>query len=258
MLPVSYPPWVVLHVPHDSLDVPPAVRGQFVLDDAELLEELVRMTDHLTADLFAGQSETRVVRAPVSRLVVDAERFPDDAAEPMAKRGMGAVYTVTSQLIPLRRALQPAEREALLRTYYWPHHARLEAAVTSVVEQHGRCLVLDCHSFPSVALPYERAEPLAVRPDICIGTDPFHTPHGLAQTFVHAFRHAGWTVQLNQPFSGALVPASYYRADSRVQAVMVEVNRKLYLQESNAAPLEDFKQTTARVQRCCIEALHQL
>ena len=84
------PDWVVLHVPHDSTHVPDDVRDQFVLDDLALKEELVRMTDHLTLELFASRvAEYNVVRSPVSRLVLDVERFEDDALEPMSARGMG-------------------------------------------------------------------------------------------------------------------------------------------------------------------------
>ena len=111
----GYPPWVVLHVPHDSTWIPPRDREPFLLDDDALALELARMTDHHTHALFAeGVPAAQVVRAPVSRLVVDVERFEDDAAEPMAARGMGVVYTVTSQLEPLRRPLTAAEREDLL------------------------------------------------------------------------------------------------------------------------------------------------
>ena len=86
---MTYPPWVVLHVPHDSTAVPADVRAQFLLDEAELGRELDRMTDHRTLAIFADpSSEAVVVRSPVSRLVVDVERFPDDADEPMAARGM--------------------------------------------------------------------------------------------------------------------------------------------------------------------------
>lgn len=80
--------------------------------------------------------------------MVDVERFPDDADEPMAARGMGAVYTATSQLTPLRRRLSAGERQALM------------------LEPHGRCLVIDCHSFPSAALPYEMADSSNARPGI--------------------------------------------------------------------------------------------
>lgn len=101
-------PWVVMHVPHDSISIPECHRDQFCLDDEQLAAELVLMTDHHTLDLFCtGLSPEQVVRAPVSRLVVDVERFEDDDAEPMAAIGMGAIYSVTSSLAKLRGITEP-------------------------------------------------------------------------------------------------------------------------------------------------------
>ena len=253
---MTHPSWVVLHVPHDSIAVPAEVRSQFLLDDAELRRELDRMTDHQTLTLFSDPSSAAiVVRSPVSRLVVDVERFPNDLDEPMAARGMGAVYAATSQLTPLRRPLADDERERLMQAYYRPHHAQLEEAVTKAVDRYSRCLVIDCHSFPSVALPYEMADPSKARPDICIGADDFHTSEGLAAAFSTTFQLEGWSVSLNDPFPGALVPASRYRRDRRVEAVMVEVNRRLYLQEDDSTLLPDFSETAGRIRRCCRIAL---
>ena len=253
---MPYPPWVVLHVPHDSLDVPQAVREQFLSGDHELALELTRMTDHLTLALFGEPcSAAVVVRAPVSRLVVDVERFQDDLLEPMAARGMGAVYTLTSHEQPLRRELSASERDVLIQRYYRAHHDRLEAAVAAALDAFNRCLVIDCHSFPATALPYERADPAAVRPDICIGTDEFHTSVVLGSAFVRAFQREGWRVSLNEPFAGALVPSSRYRKDRRVEAVMVEINRGLYLREADATPLADFDGCAQRVRNCCMAAL---
>lgn len=255
----GYPPWVVLHIPHDSVFIPEDVRSSFLLYDIELEAELRRMTDHFTYELFAGRrGSAAVIRAPVSRLVVDVERFADDAEEPMAARGMGVLYEVTSILTPLRDRAPPAEREALLRAWYHPHHDALEAAVATAVEKYGQCLIIDCHSFPSIALPYERAGPATVRPDICIGADDFHTSAALAEAFVTAFSLDGRTVRVNDPFSGALVPRSRYRRDTRVTAVMVEVNRGLYLNEADASPLPDFAGTAAWIQDCCQSALRSL
>lgn len=70
----QFPPWVLFHVPHDSKLVPSEVRTQITLTDDELNEELIKMTDHLTQQLFAsGTPEAQVIRAPASRLVVDVE-----------------------------------------------------------------------------------------------------------------------------------------------------------------------------------------
>jgi len=252
---LRYPDWAVLHLPHDAPDIPTEVREQFLLDDAELGREILRMTDHHTVDLFGAQHAAGPVAiAPVSRLVVDVERFADDAQEPMAAAGMGAVYTHTSSSRPLRRALDPAEREALLERWYRPHHRRLEQLVEGALRQHGRAVVLDAHSFPSKPLPYERAAS-SDRPDICIGTDPFHTPAALREAFVSAFASEGFRVAVDTPFSGALVPVRYYRQDPRVQSVMVEVNRRLYLDEATGLPAADFAEVAANVQACCIAAL---
>lgn len=253
---MNYPPWVIIHLPHDSLEIPLEVRRQFILSDDELSAEKARMADLYTLEIFNDKSRpATIIRSPVSRLVVDVERFEDDAQEPMAKRGMGAVYTVTSEMKPLRYPLSPREREALMTAYYRPHHAKLEEAVSATIHRHGHCLVLDCHSFHSKPLPYELADQSLDRPDICIGTDEFHTSTKLSRIFVDAFLSEGWSVAVNDPFSGALVPYSRHLRDSRVMSIMVEVSRRLYLSETDSTKLPEFDDIACRIRRCCIKAI---
>lgn len=257
LYPEPFPPWLIFHVPHDSTFIPPEVREKIFLSDEELAAELISITDHRTLSLFASKvPETQVIRAPVSRLVVDVERFEDDRQEPMAARGMGVIYTVTSGLIVLREKPRPVDRELLLQAYYRPHHARLEAAVAATLSSHNRCLIIDCHSFPSTPLPYELANTDLPRPDICIGTDEFHTDEDLAKAFVTAFQRGGWQVSLNDPFAGALVPASRYRQDRRVSSVMVEVSRHLYLNEEEASPLLTYSEVAQQIKECCAIAIN--
>jgi len=221
----------VLHIPHSSRLIPPDERVRLTTSDKELDAELLRMTDAFTSELFPptdGEAERIVF--PVSRLVCDVERFPDDADEPMASRGMGAIYTATSEGACLRADLSPAERERIMMRWYYPHHARLTSAVDQVLALQGRCLVIDCHSFSARPLPHEPdQEPQ--RPDICIGTDPFHTPPDLASMVAQVAKEVGLSVAVDRPFAGTLVPSKHYRTDDRVQSIMIEVNRGLYMNE---------------------------
>jgi N-formylglutamate amidohydrolase len=131
----------------------------------------------------------------------------------------------------------PPEREDLLERFYRPHHRALTAAVDGALQRHGKCLVIDGHSFPALPLPYEYDQD-PNRPDICIGTDAFHTPDWLRELARDEFRALGYTVQIDHPFAGALVPLRHYQSDRRVQAVMVEINRGLYMTEvPRVAPL---------------------
>lgn len=64
------PPWVLLHIPHDSMVIPAEIRSQFHLDDEMLVLELQRMTDHTTRVLFAPLiMDQNVICSSVSRLV---------------------------------------------------------------------------------------------------------------------------------------------------------------------------------------------
>jgi N-formylglutamate deformylase len=209
---------VILHIPHASTVLPQSV--EFLLGDEDLAHEVNAMTDHNTHQLFELFKAQRVV-FPVSRLVVDPERFIED---PMESVGMGVVYTKTSSGESLRN-ISSVQRQRLIDQYYHPHHHQLTTATRLALSTYGRCLIVDCHSFPAQPLPYEVDQS---RPDICIGTDLFHTPPELTAHIVTKFEGLGYTVAVNSPFAGTLVPMDYYQKDSRVQSVMVELNRKLY------------------------------
>ena len=105
------------------------------------------MTDAFTDDLFVGSlPDVPAAVFPVSRLVVDPERFEDDGAEPMAARGMGVIYERTSSGDVLRRPPAQEERATLLERFYHPHHQRLTALVDAALRADGHCLVVDGHS----------------------------------------------------------------------------------------------------------------
>jgi N-formylglutamate amidohydrolase len=238
--------------------VPAEERNTICLDDIGLNAELLRMTDAYTDALFPVTIvEAARLVCPVSRLICDVERFPSDQDEPMASRGMGVLYTRTSMGEKLRRQLDPTEREALLGRWYWPHHRKLQVLVDDVARSLNRCLIVDSHSFPSVALPYELNQSKG-RADICIGTDPFHTPSQVRSAVVSAVMEEGYSVAIDAPFAGALVPLAYFRKDKRISSVMIEVNRRLYMDEQSGEKKKEFEQVRDAVGRLIVSAAEAL
>lgn len=220
---------MILHIPHSSRIIPENLREQIVLSDADLAAELTLMTDAFTDELFSLPQAT-TVRFPVSRLIVDVERFPDDAQEPMSKVGMGMIYTRTAHGNPLKRTLQPREIRHLVAQYYEAHHERLLTEVRNELVKYGKALIVDCHSFPSRPLPCDENQSIP-RPEFCIGTDSFHTPGALIRATVRSIKKVGYSVGIDHPYAGTMVPMAFYRKDRRVASIMIEVNRSLYMDE---------------------------
>ncbi|MBN1102543.1 MAG: N-formylglutamate amidohydrolase [Deltaproteobacteria bacterium] len=229
---------MILHIPHASREIPAGLRDQIVLSDEELASELREMTDAFTDTLFTCRGATRIV-FPVSRLIVDPERFLDDDEEPMSQEGMGVIYARTSSGHRLKRELSGEERERLINDYYKPHHERLRIAVEDDLASQGNALIVDCHSFPRQPTPCDRDQSVP-RPDFCVGTDSFHTPRGLKRRTMEAILRGGFSVEENRPYAGTMVPAAYYRTDPRVWSIMIEVCRDLYMDEKSDCTNENF------------------
>ena len=209
---------VLLHVPHAGTHLPAWVRAHLLPADAELAAEVAALTDHRTDALALAAAERAAVRPwvlvnPVSRFVVDVERFPDEREE-MTAVGMGAVYTHGTRGQRIRRD-DPAHAEALLDAYFRPWGR----AVTALLDA-GAAVLLDVHSYPRDTLPYERHAD-GPRPPVCLGTDRAHTPSWLVAAAVTAF--GGFEVGLDSPFSGAYVPEGASAA-----ALMVEIRRDVH------------------------------
>jgi N-formylglutamate deformylase len=230
-------PRIVLHVPHAGLAMPPDVRAGIVLDDIALADELANMTDRHTDRLALRALEQAGVAAVVvvnrlSRLVVDPERLPDHQ-EPMAAIGMGAVYLATAHLGTLR-APDPVRDADLRQRYFDPYAAAVAALVGEVLDDAGEATILDVHSYPSVALPYERA-PIEPRPGVCLGTDPVHTPDTLVDAARSAFDGVAGGVDLDTPFAGTYVPLDHFGTNVAVRSLMLEIRRDLYMDEQTLA-----------------------
>ena len=229
----------VVHVPHSSTRIPDDVRAQLLLDDDALAEELRRMTDARTAELAslaAGQVRPRpwLFINGLSRLVVDPERLPDEH-EVMSGIGMGAVYTRTSGGMVLRDDDEQV-RDSLLSRFFTPYAEAMANLVDERISATGRAVVVDLHSYPVKALPYERDQD-ARRPAVCVGVDFDHTPAALVQRVSSACSVVG-DIVVNEPFSGSYIPIRHFGRESKVTSVMLELRQDMYLREDGSMDLQ--------------------
>jgi len=199
-----------------------------VVDRKTLEVELLKLTDWYTDDLF-GTDEDVVVKAEFSRIFCDPERFIDDAQEIMSQYGMGVLYE-KNDVGEIIRNVTPELREKIVTEYYWNHHRKLSAAVNEELLHFGKALIIDCHSYPST--PFVRdLDQNPIRPDFNIGTDSYHTPKALIDLAVSFFESAGYTLGLDWPYKGSIVPMDHFHKNKNVQSIMLEINRALYLNE---------------------------
>jgi N-formylglutamate amidohydrolase len=237
---------VILHVPHASCAVSGA---DFVIPPSAVEEELDHLTDAYT-DVIAARAASAAVRRPwifenrLSRLVVDPERFPDETEE-MRAAGMGAVYTHGYAGRRLRDD-NPVRDEILLQTQYRPYAAAMTALVSDRVAAAGRAVIIDVHSYSTVALPYE-LHGSGPRPQICLGTDDLHTPQSLLDAAAIAF--SGFKRHINSPFAGAYVPLQHYRRSPEVTALMIEIRRDQYMTEPAGPPTSGLDAVTTALTR---------
>ena len=224
---------IILHVPHDSRIIPRSVSDNFLIDSTALEKELDLMTDTCTTKLAVeGARRSRVIPYvflnQLSRLVFDPERFPDEREE-MNSVGMGAVYEKTSSGTTLR-AKDEAYESMIIEKFYKPYAQSFEELVETIYKKHGKVIIIDVHSYRKEIGSNELNGGLE-RPELCIGTDEYHTPALLNETAREAFADLGTIIE-NQPFSGTYVPLKYYKNNDKIQSIMLEFRDDCLVTES--------------------------
>ncbi len=231
---------LLVNIPHSSTYIPPEIKNTFLLKDNELQEELLRITDRHTDEIFSYVTELGgiTVLYNYSRLVLDPERFRDDKKEVMATKGMGVIYTKDSDGRKLRE-INENERNLLLQNIYDPYHEAIANEVQELIHNFNKCLIIDAHSFPAIPLPYETSQDIK-RPRICLGTDPYHSPKDLIKFIQNFFEDINLTTEINSPFEGCYVPSKFLYQDKRVKSIMIEINRELYMNEATGEKNDSF------------------
>jgi N-formylglutamate deformylase len=218
---------LLFHIPHSKTDIPEQFKNDFVNDYELIQNEINLLTDFATDEIFTIKYTTKIV-FPYSRIFCDVERLNDED-EIMFKVGRGFYYTKTDNGKQIR--LNENSKDLIYKEYYIKHHNDLIKIVNEKIESKGFVTIIDCHSFSDKPFKTD-LEQKNDRPDFCLGTDEYHTPKWLVDFIYNGLISLGYSVEINYPYSGTIIPITHYRQNDNVYSIMVEVNRKLYMDEN--------------------------
>lgn len=235
--------------PHSGREYP----RRFLADSILSLDELRRSEDAYV-DLLIPDGESLglpVLQARFPRAFVDVNRStreidktmftqsPLAGQEILSNRvlaGFGAIPRLAAEARPIyARKLSATEGRQRLKWCYEPYHAALRALVTECRQRFGKAILIDWHSMPSSAAGYGRT-----LPDIVLG-DRYGVSASTEtiQQWEEGLLEAGFTVARNAPYAGGQVTTLYGDPAANLEAVQIEINRRLYLNEQKVRSIPE-------------------
>ncbi|MGJ3258476.1 MAG: N-formylglutamate amidohydrolase [Rhodospirillales bacterium] len=261
---------VVFASPHSGRRYPAGFLEASKLDDRAIR----RSEDAFVDDLFAAAVDygAPLLRAHFPRAYVDVNREPYEldpdmfhsalpgwvnTTSPRVNAGLGTVAKIVAGGAEIYAdTLDFDEAVRRIETHYKPYHAALQGLIDDALSAFGRCLVIDCHSMPSMALP--SANTSFGNPDIVLGDC-----HGsscvreITHIAERTLRDLGLSVQRNKPYAGGYTTRHYAQHHMGVQTLQIEINRALYMDEVNIRRLPEFGRLAERM-RVLIAGLSDL
>lgn len=133
-----------------------------------------------------------------------------------------------------RHPLDMKEVNRRLDLVHRPYHETLQGLLQAAAVD-GQVVLIDWHSMPSAALTPQATG--GKRPDIVLGD--LHgescTPE-LTQRVRRLLEGEGLSVGLNKPFAGGYIVEHYGRPRAGRQALQIEINRAIYMDEATLEP----------------------
>ena len=179
---------------------------------------------------------------------LDPDMFDDplpDYANPTSPRvaaGLGTIAKVVCSGAEIYDGkLRFAEALDRINSCYRPYHSALQALIDRTRDRFGYCILVDCHSMPSVGGPMDR-DPGRRRVDFVLGDCYGVSCHRSLTDQVHAtLVRLGYMVKRNLPYAGGFTTRHYGEPSERVHALQIEVNRALYMDETRFAKRPGFE-----------------
>lgn len=244
---------LVFDSPHSGVEYP----ADFV--HAADPQKLRHAEDTHVHDLWAGAPAAGAVllHAHFPRIYIDANRADDDmdpdqieGALPFplnpsekSRLGIGLCWTrVPPEGGPLyARRLTAAQVLARIETFHRPYQARLRALLDAAHGRWGAVWHVNCHSMQEVASAMSTQARGTPRPDFVLGDlDGAACAPAFTRTVQDFLTARGHSVAINDPYKGMeLIRASGAPSDGR-HALQIEVNRRLYMDESTRAPNDGY------------------
>lgn len=235
------------------------------LAQSRLTPETIRQSeDCFVDDLFANVSElgAPLIAALFPRAYLDLNREAYELdpllfGEPLPDFANTRSVRVMSGLGTIARVV--ADNEAIYRKplsihvayeriarLYRPFHKALSDLLLQRRKVFGHAVLIDCHSMPSSPRPDGRGE----RSDIILG-DRFGMScrSELTLALHQAFQAEGFTVALNRPYAGGYITEHYGQPANRIEAIQIEINRALYMNEERLERLRSFSNVQASLDR---------
>lgn len=259
---------LVLASPHSGDRYPAEFLQMAKLDRATLRLSEDCYVDQLIA--AAPSHGAPVLKALFPRVYVDAnreafeldpvmfeDRLPETAItdSPRVAAGLGSIPRLAANDREIYgRKLPFAEAEQRIARCYRPYHQALAGLMQETRERFGGCLLIDCHSMPSVGgasgSSWSDRDPARARVDFVLG-DCFGASCADAVTAAAEahLRKEGANVRRNNPYSGGYVTQHYGRPTEGIHVLQIEINRSIYMDEQTLERLPQFQETKQRLER---------
>lgn len=250
-------------IPHSGERVPPETPWLSKLDETLLMFDVDRYVDQLYAPTLK-ELGIGWVKTEWHRYACDLNRLATDVDESSVigsqnRRGVyprGLHWSMTTKGEPLMPGpISVDVHQAILDRCFTPFHQAVETVAEKIRPRSQRSKEhplyhLDLHSMPSFGTP-EHRDPGEWRADLVISDqDGKSASPEFFELVCAAGRSQGFQIRANWPYKGGRITEAYGRPSEGWQTVQIELNRKLYMNESTKRqdPLA-FRDTQLRLGR---------
>ena len=239
-------------IPHSKVKIPPEADWLKEISPSVLMCDVDAFVDDLYRPAL-GEFQIPSVVFEWHRYAVDANRFSTDislatveeAKELVPGKSVSDIHwhkTTRGDLL-IKEPLSSTLHKELIKKYFDPFHVRMKKQIADFKKAGSQSIyLLDLHSMPSQGLDFHR-DPGKNRPQVVVGDQEGQSSSRVFRDLVvKAYQQAGFETALNWPYRGGAITQRYGHPQKGQEALQVELNRKLYMDEKSKNKIPQYEQ----------------